>query len=139
LPPSDPTGDWVVLSPRDEEVLYRFHADTRNDAERIKWSWCNANGVTDPDIYRLAHRAAEYEAPSRSNDIEEVPLDIEIAPPRSSSGNFTGYWKITDSNGRELHRFNGVGNAQADANRIAREWMQQHAPMQTFYVYPVMA
>jgi hypothetical protein len=66
-------------------------------------------------------------SPSGFNDIEEVPLDIEIAPLRSSGGgNFTGYWKIIDSNGNELYRFNGVGNAQIDANNVARDWITQH-------------
>ena len=124
LPPSDPTGDWVVLSPRDGEVLYRFHADTRNDAERIKWSWCNANGATDPDIYRLAHRAAEYEAPPQ---------------PPASTGQFTGQWRVLDGLGREVYRFGGVGNNQADANRVAGAWMQQHGRGGNFEVYPVMA
>jgi hypothetical protein len=187
LPPSDPTGDWVVLSPNQREVVYRFQASGIDSAERIKWSWCNNNGVTNPDAYRLRrdpsnalgqpgqslagadtlpttgspyryiifrgmdptnimrvftangdraalevlnfyrreHPGAEYNVQLQS-DIEEVPLDIEIAPPRSSGGNFTGYWKIIDSNGRELYRFNGVGNAQIDANSVARDWIRRN-------------
>ena len=187
LPPSDPRGDWVVLSPRSDDVLYRFRADTRNDAERIKWSWCNANGVTDPDAYRLAHRAdtlpptgsanhyiifrgmdptnvvATFAAPDHQSaiervaqyrrdhpgaeynvqlqsDIEEIPLDIEVNYPQpASGGNFTGQWRVLDGLGREVYRFGGVGNNQADANRVASEWMQQHGRGGNFEVYPIMA
>jgi hypothetical protein len=168
LPPSDPRGNWVVLSPRDREVVYRFHAETRNDAESIKWSWCNANGVTDPDIYRLEHRATEtptqqtfsfgqqynifrgmdsnsvvatfmadtdqeaiarlaryqQENPGAEYNVERA-TNTDTQPP-AGGGNFTGYWKIIDSNGNELYRFNGVGNAQIDANNVAREWIRQN-------------
>jgi len=168
LPPSDPTGNWVVLSPRGEEVVYRFHADTRNDAERIKWSWCNANGATDPDIYRLEHRATEtptqqtvnfgrqynifrgmdsssvvatfvadtdqeaiarlaryqQENPGAEYNLERATNTNTRQP--AGGGNFTGWWKIINSDGVELHRFNGVGNVQSDANNVARDWIRQN-------------
>jgi hypothetical protein len=43
-----------------------------------------------------------------------------------ASGAFTGEWKIVDANDREIHRFGGVGNAQADANRVAMNWLRQN-------------
>jgi hypothetical protein len=45
------------------------------------------------------------------------------SPSTRSNGEFTGYWKIVDSTGRELHRFNGIGNNQRDANRVAHLWL----------------
>ena len=168
LPPSDPRGNWVVLSPRGDNVLYRFHADTRNDAERIKWSWCNANGATDPDIYRLEHRATEtptqqtfsfgqqynifrgmdsnsvvatfmadtdqeaiarlaryqQEHPGTEYNLERV-TDPDTQPP-AAGGNFTGWWLILNPQGNEISRFNGIGNNQSDANRIAIDWLRDH-------------
>ena len=168
LPPSDPRGNWVVLSPRDREVVYRFHAETRNDAESIKWSWCNANGATDPDIYRLEHRATEtptqqtvnfgrqynifrgmdsssvvatfvadtdqeaiarlaryqQENPGAEYNLERATNTNTRQP--AGGGNFTGWWKIINSDGVELHRFNGVGNVQSDANNVARDWIRQN-------------
>jgi hypothetical protein len=44
----------------------------------------------------------------------------------ASSGEFSGEWKIVNANGRELHRFGGVGNVQADANRVALNWLRQN-------------
>jgi hypothetical protein len=107
LPPNNPRGNWVVLGPNGDDVLYRFDANpnTRNEAERIKWSWCNANGVSDPDAYRLKYRATEY-----------------VTPP----GQFTGQWRVLDPQGREVYRFGGIGNMQADANRAAIDWLQNN-------------
>lgn len=39
---------------------------------------------------------------------------------------FTGEWKIVDPDGREIHRFGGIGNAQADANRVAMAWLTRN-------------
>jgi hypothetical protein len=42
---------------------------------------------------------------------------------QSPQGEWTGWWIIKDANGAGLHRFNGVGNVQADANRVALRWL----------------
>jgi hypothetical protein len=59
-------------------------------------------------------------------EIPEVPLDIEQNFPQASSapaGNsFSGQWKVM-IDGEEVWRFRGVGNNQADANRIAQTWI----------------
>ena len=41
----------------------------------------------------------------------------------TAGGEFTGAWQIVDSSGNELHRFSGIGNSQADANRVAAGWL----------------
>jgi hypothetical protein len=43
--------------------------------------------------------------------------------PTPAGGEWTGWWLIKDANGAGLHRFNGVGNNQADANRVALRWL----------------
>lgn len=43
-----------------------------------------------------------------------------------SQGGWTGQWIIKDANGRELHKFGGIGNSQADANRFAARWLAQN-------------
>ena len=42
---------------------------------------------------------------------------------QSPQGEWTGWWIVKDANGAVLHRFNGVGNVQADANRVALRWL----------------
>jgi hypothetical protein len=60
-----------------------------------------------------------------------------------AQGGFTGAWKILDTDtGQELYRFSGIGNSQADANRVAADWLRQNAPedsdMTQIEVVPVM-
>jgi hypothetical protein len=105
---------------------------------------------------------------AQAQEIPEVPLDIEIAPRRDNwsqdferrmqagstdqqqggivdvageqpaQGSFTGEWKVVDSQGRELYRFGGVGNSQADANRVAAQWAQRNMVRDEVNVVPVM-
>jgi len=69
---------------------------------------------------------------------------VDIAPDvaQNFGGQFSGQWRILDGDtGTELWRFRGVGNSQADANRIAYTWLQQNAPDSDFReieVVPVM-
>jgi Putative amidoligase enzyme len=44
----------------------------------------------------------------------------------TGSGEFTGWWIIKTPEGQEIHRFNGIGNNQGDANRFAMRWLQQN-------------
>jgi hypothetical protein len=67
--------------------------------------------------------------------------DTAPQAPTSTPGEFTGEWKIVSSNGEEIHRFGGIGNVQADANRVATEWLRRNpGQMQAgVEVVPVMA
>jgi ribosomal protein S18 acetylase RimI-like enzyme len=56
-------------------------------------------------------------------------------------GQWNGQWKVLVG-GQEVYRFGGVGNSQADANRIAAAWLRQNGQGvsgEGFEVYPVMA
>jgi hypothetical protein len=64
--------------------------------------------------------------PEKFRNITDVVLNTGSRPAASTGGNFTGTWKIVDSSGQELYRFSGIGNQQADANAVARRWMQQN-------------
>ena len=61
----------------------------------------------------------------------------------TTPGAFTGAWKVLDTDtGQELYRFSGIGNSQADANRVAADWLRQNAPedsdMTQIEVVPIM-
>ena len=63
------------------------------------------------------------------------------APPELNFGEFTGEWKVL-VNGQEVYRFGGVGNSQADANRVAAQWLRNNGmgvSGEGFEVYPVIA
>jgi hypothetical protein len=70
-----------------------------------------------PDLY------ADYEVIGQER---QHPQPTAQATPQQSSGEFTGKWLILDPEGRELHRFGGIGNSQSDANRIAIAWLRAH-------------
>lgn len=86
-------------------------------------------GVTDVELdIPLAQQSAGATAPRT------------LTTPGQGQQRFTGEWKIVDPNGRELHRFGGVGNVQADANRVAIAWLRAHpnAMQAGVEVVPVM-
>ena len=60
-------------------------------------------------------------------------------PAGTAGGNFTGQWRVVSgTSGEELHRFGGVGNDQAAANRVAAQWAQRARLDDPIEVYPVM-
>jgi len=64
----------------------------------------------------------------------------DLAQQRATPGTFSGAWKIL-VNGEEVHRFSGVGNNQADANRVAATWLRNNGmgvSGEGFEVYPIM-
>ena len=50
----------------------------------------------------------------------------DLQQQRANPGSFTGAWRVLDTAGREVWRFRGVGNVQADANRVAIDWLQDN-------------
>jgi hypothetical protein len=50
----------------------------------------------------------------------------DLQQQRATPGSFTGAWRVLDTQGREVYRFSGVGNVQADANRVAIDWLQNN-------------
>ena len=71
-------------------------------------------------------------AKSRGNEPTAKKQPSQINQQNSQinqQGEWTGYWLIVnDSTGQILHRFGGIGNAQSDANRVGREWLNRNAP-----------
>jgi hypothetical protein len=50
----------------------------------------------------------------------------DLQQQRANPGSFTGAWRVLDTAGREVYRFSGIGNVQADANRVAIDWLQNN-------------
>jgi hypothetical protein len=149
-------------------VLYRFSAPNNTAAIEASRQWTTARGLerrsvwldhisgVPPEILNAAPIRATIGEPRpaftepRSSSIPEVPIDvaqnfspIETEPQnfpaaQQTGGEFSGEWKVVDGLGREVHRFSGIGNAQSDANRVAREWAQRTGFDGNLEVYPVM-
>jgi Putative amidoligase enzyme len=89
--------------------------------------------------YRRDHPGAEYNAdrapvPGSTVDLQRQraaqshePIQARTGEPQPAGSvgtTFTGAWRVVDdSTGQELYRFSGVGNSQADANRVAQQWV----------------
>jgi hypothetical protein len=94
-----------------------------------------AGSTLDLQRQRAAASAAAAQIPTIDIDVEPAP-----APQPAGMGQWNGQWKVLVG-GQEVYRFGGVGNSQADANRIAAQWLRtngQGVSGEGFEVYPVM-
>jgi hypothetical protein len=118
LPSQSADANYAVVDRFNTNPVFRFRADNLRDANRIYGEWLAAAG--------LPTTTEDYGFQEIQPQIPEVPLDIEQNFPQASSapaGNsFSGQWKVM-IDGEEVWRFRGVGNNQADANRIAQTWI----------------
>lgn len=83
-------------------------------------SWANTRGSIQAKPIRPYDQS-----PVKATVGEPQPLggSTQNIQQQRSQGGFTGAWQVVDNNGRELYRFSGVGNSQADANRVAQQWV----------------
>jgi hypothetical protein len=155
----DPRGNYVLRQREGAEgrgaVLHRFSAPNNRAAIEAAREWTTAQGIerrtvwldhisgVPPEVLNARPVQATLGEPRpaftepRSSSIPEVPIDVAQNFPQTG-GEFSGEWKVVDGLGREVHRFSGIGNAQSDANRVAREWAQSTGFDGNLEVYPVM-
>ena len=119
------------------------------DTQRYRVSWSetrNGEQVTDSlsvdaanaDAAMDSVRSALTAQRRRITNIEAEPVQarpnvnqqadrlIAQYAAQRAQGEFTGRWQIRNANTNEvLHTFGGIGNSQADANRVAQRWAQQ--------------
>jgi hypothetical protein len=93
-------------------------------------------------VIRIEADPATNQEPSNAAQIPTIDIDVEPAPAPQlpGMGQWNGQWKVLVG-GQEVYRFGGVGNSQADANRIAAAWLRQNGQGvsgEGFEVYPVM-
>jgi hypothetical protein len=110
---TSPTGQWKMVDGLNRE-LYRFRPaeNTRTRANYLARVWADTHNFD-----------GNYQVePVEENDVVPQP---DVVPLYQQQGGFTGSWKVL-VNGREVYRFSGVGNVQADANRVAADWLSQN-------------
>jgi hypothetical protein len=75
-----------------------------------------------------------------SDRIDAIRAQSTNPNPTPQTGNtFTGEWSVrNEQTGEEVHRFGGIGNSQADANRVAQRWATQARFNDPIEVVPVM-
>jgi hypothetical protein len=102
----------------------------------VKQAWAARNSVDPADYIVVDTTQYADQIPTIDIDVEPAP-----APQQPGVGQWNGQWKVLVG-GEEVYRFGGVGNSQADANRIAAAWLRQNGQGvsgEGFEVYPVMA
>jgi hypothetical protein len=137
---TESNSNWRIIYSATGETLNTVSGASRDQALVVLHDTARRNGVR-PDVLSLQSAPA-------SDDIPEVPVDVaqnfpqdrtdgrnidysfrdlfgntdqaSSAPPGNS---FSGQWRVM-IDGEEVWRFRGVGNNQADANRIAQTWLQ---------------
>jgi hypothetical protein len=134
----DTRVNYELYSRASDAVIDTFRA--RNDTEAITRLSDYINfgaGQSNPDNFDVRRatiagstldlqrqRAA---AGAATAQIPTIDIDLEPAPaPQPAGGEFTGNWLIRAEDGTVLHRFGGIGNSQADANRTAQTWAQRN-------------
>jgi hypothetical protein len=139
LPSQSADANYAVVDRQTLDPVFRFRADDRRDANRIYGEWLAAAG--------LPTTTEDFGFQEIRPQIPEVPMDVaQNFPDRTDGRNidysfrdlfgntgqassapagnsFSGQWKVM-IDGEEVWRFRGVGNNQADANRIAQTWIQ---------------
>jgi hypothetical protein len=107
---------------------YETQDEAYEEAQRI----ANENNIT-VHVANSGLRVATATPQSGpgASEVPEVPMDVAQNFPQDRTdgrdinfGNqFSGQWKVM-IDGEEVYRFRGVGNSQADANRIAQLWLR---------------
>ena len=131
-------SNYKIYQISDGRTVGTFYAADQAQADSEFTDWLMSPEAGGRDNFRYAPIDTPIQGPVASTptprpDIIDIEPDIEqnfvpgstqdIQQRRAAGGEFTGAWQILDSNGNELHRFSGIGNAQADANRIAAGWL----------------
>lgn len=115
IPTGGGTQDYKVYRTADQQTMYTFQADSLEIARERARRWLEQQGL-DRQGYGLARMNEPTPVVGSTSAIQQQ---------RAIPGTFTGAWKVM-ADGREVHRFSGVGNAQSDANRVAIQWLRNN-------------
>jgi hypothetical protein len=128
--PSGETQDYKLYRTADQSIVYTFQATSVEEAREKAQAWLLDQGI-DRRGYGLSRMDQPAPAPGSTSAIQQQ---------RAIPGTFTGAWKVM-ADGREVHRFSGIGNAQRDANRVAIQWLRDNGYDQgtDIEVLPIMS
>jgi hypothetical protein len=124
------TQDYKLYRTADQSVVYTFQATSVEEAREKAQAWLLDQGI-DRRGYGLSRMDQPAPAPDSTSSIQQQ---------RAIPGTFTGAWKVM-ADGREVHRFSGIGNVQRDANRVAIQWLRDNGYDQgtDIEVLPIMS
>jgi hypothetical protein len=140
--PHDPTGRYAIVARSDQAAYgrtggpapnYQFRFNMQNLEDQghgryVLQAWAARNSV-DPADYIVVD-TTQYADAAQGGTVD-VATDRPALQP--AGGEFTGNWLIRAEDGTVLHRFGGIGNSQADANRTALAWAQRNPALIRLY------
>jgi hypothetical protein len=152
-------SNYKIYQISDGRIVGTFYAADRTQADAEFTDWLMSPAAGGRDGFRYAPIDTPIQGPVASTtrprpDIIDIEPDVaqnfvpgstqDIQQRRAAGGEFTGAWRVVDTDtGEELHRFSGIGNSQADANRVAADWLRQNAPedsdLTQIEVVPIMS
>ena len=125
-------GNWEIYSIASNNTVYRFAANTEEQAVQAFRIWQDA--VREPSLSREGFNLRT--TPGAAPQVQQPPArGSDNLPP----GNVR--WRILDRNDQEVYSFINT-TAQSDANQYARNWMINTAPAEVrdrgpFNIVPV--
>ena len=138
LRPTGP-GPWEIYRLSDgssvRELLNTSRPEAEEEARRALGLRAEA-----PELYGVRTRETASNADAAQGGLVDVAPRTPTTPGQNQQV-WTGEWKVLLPNGEEVYRFSGVGNNQADANRVAAQWLRDHGmgvSGEGFEVLPVM-
>jgi hypothetical protein len=112
------------------EVEARRVIDQRREAPELYGVRTISTPVPGSTVDLQRQRAAQQNDQAQGGIVdvagEQPTAPRTLTTPGQAQQQWTGEWLVLDPNGRELHRFSGIGNVQADANRHAVNWLRAH-------------
>jgi hypothetical protein len=140
--PHDPTGRYAIVARSDQAAYgrtggpapnYQFRFNMQNLEDQghgryVLQAWAARNSV-DPADYIVVD-TTQYADAAQGGTID---VATDQPAPQPAGGEFTGNWLIRAEDGTVLHRFGGIGNSQADANRTALAWAQRNPALIRLY------
>jgi hypothetical protein len=140
--PHDPTGRYAIVARSDQAAYgrtggpapnYQFRFNMQNLEDQghgryVLQAWAARNSV-DPADYIVVDTTQYADAAQGGT----VDVATDRPAPQPAGGEFTGNWLIRAEDGTVLHRFGGIGNNQADANRTALAWAQRNPALIRLY------
>jgi hypothetical protein len=110
-----------------------FIRNTEPEALDYFRAWVNSR-IGPRSNYQLVPLRSRQATAQLAQDIEQMvgPDDQNqdqaprVTAGTPGAGEWTGHWIVRNAEGRELTRFHGIGNSQADANRHALRWLTQN-------------
>ena len=112
---SDSEATHEIVDRRSLRRMFVFSAQSETEAANKFEEWLLANGYPVDNEY-FGWRRISSPIPGSTQDF------LQQRAAGQNQGEFTGQWRIL-IDGEEVHRFGGVGNVQADANRFATRWL----------------